>query len=241
VTPYGAPEREIPFSYVLPAGLEGPITDISTSFGNACVIDKGGRVKCWPLFYYEDVNPSEAAPVWGLDGSFTKILVTGKVDEADETACAISDSGSVFCWLYQHLPQRGLTGYGSTNPPFALAGLSGKAAAFFPVDGSLCVLADARSLQCWRDGLKKQPTGMEEFPDVAVLAGGYDHTCELTTGGAIACFGSSESAQLGTGLPGNEDVTSRDRRPVQGLDGGVQAIYAGNTFTCALTIRDGVQ
>ncbi|MFN8491195.1 MAG: hypothetical protein U0350_26600 [Caldilineaceae bacterium] len=74
------------------------------------------------------------------------------------------------------------------------------------------------------------PVVLRPLQDIAQIATGLDHTCALTSGGGVKCWGRNETGQLGDG-------TYQQRRlpvAVVGLSSGVSALDGGEFHTCAV-------
>jgi alpha-tubulin suppressor-like RCC1 family protein len=72
---------------------------------------------------------------------------------------------------------------------------------------------------------------------VVAIAAGDSHTCVLTTGGGVKCWGYNVSGALGDGTT-TFRVTAVD---VIGLGSGVAEIAVGYFHTCVLTTGGGVK
>lgn len=128
-------------------------------------------------------------------------------------------------------------------PPTLLGGIAAVTAGMYHT----CALTVRGGVLCWGDNSSGQLGDGTKVPHLAPtavtglsigvqeLAAGAMHTCALTTGGGVYCWGSNGFGQLGTAVFADESLFPT---PVAGFTGGVQAIAANASHTCALT-KDG--
>ena len=77
-----------------------------------------------------------------------------------------------------------------------------------------------------------------KLTDVAAITAGYRHTCALTEGGAVQCWGQNTNGELGAGMTSYTGLSTP--ADVLGLQSGVTVLAAGlASHTCALTEAGG--
>lgn len=106
-----------------------------------------------------------------------------------------------------------------------------------------CAITKARTVKCWGSNAYGQlgypnylasittPVSVVGFRnDIISVSAGRNHTCALTAGGAVFCWGSNQYGKLGDGTQTDSSVPVS----VFGLSSGVIAISAGYHYTCAI-------
>jgi cysteine-rich repeat protein len=229
--------RMVPVNVV---GLSPAAVAVSTGSGFSCALTTAGGIKCWGHNFYgqlgEGSTTSRFSPtnVVGLTSGVTSF-------SANFThSCAITGSG-VYCWGTN---SEGQLGDGTTTSPLTPVqvggGLPVTAAAVSTGDSHTCGLTPAGSVACWGGndyGQLGDGTTTNRLTPVSVIglgataavvsAGGH-HTCVLSTGGAVRCWGYNGYGQLGDGT-----TTSRPSPgDVTGLPGGIVDLCTGQDHTC---------
>jgi alpha-tubulin suppressor-like RCC1 family protein len=169
--------------------------------------------------------------------------------------CGLNAAGAAYCWGFNGFGQTGsTTGLGSAlaNPtPVAVMG----GVTFASLTGGgyhTCGLTPAGAAYCWGSNYTGQlgnpaNSGVLNGPDsrnptpllvdgnltFSVLEAGADHTCGITTQGALYCWGNNRLGQLGTTTNNGVSLPNPTPTPVPG---GLtyRAIGAGTDHTCAV-------
>jgi alpha-tubulin suppressor-like RCC1 family protein len=236
-----------PFPRIVP-GLDAGVAAVAAGDYHTCALTSGGSVLCWGANFYGQLG------IGATLAQTTPVTVTGlisgvaAISAGGNHTCAITAEGGVTCW-------------GDQAPtPTAVPGLGGRAMAVAAGYMHTCAAVvpeaaddeeDGGTVRCWGandtgqlgNGATSPSTTPVEVPGLAgvtaLAAGGAPldrftsggHTCALTVGGGVQCWGWNGTGQLG-------DTSTNNRLapvPVTGLASGAKALDAGDQHTCALT------
>jgi len=225
------------------AGASSGVTAISTGYFFTCALDSSGAVLCWGDNVVgqlgDGTTTNRAAPtaVTGLSSGVAAISTH------NYHTCALTTAGGVQCWGDN---SNGELGDGTTNNsavPVPVAGLSSGVAAISAGAYHSCALNTSGGVLCWgynHYGQLGNGANSDSLVPVAVtglssgvtaIYAGELHTCALTSAGAVMCWGSNDSGQLGNGTTTDSAIPV----PVAGLSSGMVAIAAGRAQSCALS------
>jgi alpha-tubulin suppressor-like RCC1 family protein len=228
--------------------------------GESCGVSLRGAGYCWGsnvrgalgsgTFSY-DYWPS---PVPVAGGHNLVVLSVGGPGGGGSHACGVTTSGSAYCWGWGYFGQLGdgQESFGGRSAPVAVVG--GLSFTTISAGGvHTCGVTTAGAAYCWgQDRSRQLGDGpgfrLQQDAPVPVLGGlgfatisaGSAHTCGVTTGGAVYCWGANQYGQLGIGTTTGPETCSTvacSTAPV--------AVSGGFTFTTisaggALTEGSGV-
>jgi alpha-tubulin suppressor-like RCC1 family protein len=209
---------------------------------HTCAVVGIGAVKCWgandngQLGDNSIVQRQTAVDVVGLSSGVVSV-VTGATH-----SCALTTSGGVTCWGGNSNGQLGDGTNTQRLTPVNVTGLSSGVRAIAAGDNHTCALTNAGGVKCWGQNTTGQigdGTQTDRWTPVNVTGlasgviavdAGAAHTCALTTGNGVKCWGWNGFGQIG-----DNSMSERDTAvDVVGLSSGVSAIAVGQYHSCAL-------
>jgi len=235
----------------VPVAVSGVLvraTALAAGNGHTCAALSAGVVQCWGRNDHgqlgDGTTTSRAGPaaVGGLSSAVVAVAA------GDGHSCSLAAAGTVQCWGRN---DHGQLGDGTTVDravPVTVTGLTDPVTALAAGAHHTCAVTAAGGVRCWGandSGQLGDGTASDQANPVAVVglgpgvqsvAVGISHSCAVTSGAAVVCWGDNDSGQLGDG------TTAPRATPVGvvGLASGVVAATAGGDFTCALTALGGV-
>jgi alpha-tubulin suppressor-like RCC1 family protein len=174
-------------------------------------------------------------------------LPVTQVASGFEFTCVLSTQGGVSCFGQNNSGQLGDSSVLDRHAPVGVSGLGAGVVAIGAGQSHACALTTTGGVKCWGanyagqlgdNTATRQLTPVDVFgltSGVAAIAVGPLHTCALTVGGGMKCWGSGIAVGDGTNSQRNAPVD------VLGLTSGVVAISAGGFVSCALTEGGGMK
>ena len=260
-----------PISRLLPVNVTG-LTDVAAVAAGAfhtCALTTGGGVKCWGWNEYGQLGDgSTTARTAPVDVVSLKENVAAVFAGTTHT-CALDTKGGLKCWGGNKFGQLGRGSFGrdgqpSPTTPEYVTGLESGVAYASAATRQTCAVTTTGSLKCWGgnylghlgDGTttdRPAPVDVGGFSSNATsVSAGVNHTCALTVGGAVECWGSRSFGIMADGTsmdaPGNLKCyhpfgPGRCNGPVGvlGFNSAVTAISTLGSHACALTTAGGVK
>ena len=176
--------------------------------------------------------------------------------------CAVTAVGGVRCWGTGTSGRLGNGGTGDQSTPVDVRSSAADASPLTGVsavvagDAHTCVLMTSGAVKCWGQGQfgrlgngqvanatapvdvvgVGQSSGGTPLTGIRSLSAGARHTCAVTTGSGVACWGDGQSGQRGDGTTLDADAPAMVTGWTADLGGPGQVVQvvAGDEYTCAL-------
>ena len=163
--------------------------------------------------------------------------------------CMLLAGGQIRCWGLNDSGQLGDGTLTNRELPEDMIGMMVAAKGIAAGERHTCAVTIQGGVKCWgsnHDGQLGDGTTVDRVAPIGVsglmsgmraVVAGEQHTCGLTAGGGVKCWGSNRKGQLGDGTV-DPRATPID---VPGLTSGVSTLAAGWQHTCAVTIAGEVK
>ena len=236
---------------VVVGGFGSEVRAIAPGYGHACALTSGGGVKCWGENGYGGLgNGTQTASTTPVDviglGSGVRAIAAGA-----NHSCALTSNGGVKCWGGNYNGELGNGGSPLiSRSPVDVVGLTSGVVAISSYFEHTCAVTSGGAVKCWgfnREGelgngtqtASTTPVGVVGLSSgVRAIAAGYSHSCAITSGGGVKCWGDNHYGALGNGSTSSLSLTPV---AVSGLTSGVRGIAAGQFHACAVTSGGGVK
>ena len=157
--------------------------------------------------------------------------------------CAVTSGGRVKCWGWNGYGQLGDGTTDSRTTPMDVSGLASGVIGVAAGRYHTCAVTAGGGVKCWGSNGRGQlgdgtttdrltPVDVSGLGSgVSALAAGAEHTCAVTAGGGVKCWGYNGYGQLGDGTT----IGRATPVDVNGLGSGVSVVAAGRYHTCVMT------
>lgn len=227
------------FSGIKEVSSLSDVKAIAAGYQHSCALLNSGTVKCWGLNAKGQLgNNSNTDSAWPVDvvGLSSVIAITA----GGAHSCALISDGGVKCWGANADGQLGNGTTTDSNTPVSAINLPGvtKISAGYM---HTCAITSGGGVNCWGDNYEGQlGTGTKNnyiatpgtisgiSSGITDLSAGLNHTCAVTNGGSVLCWGANSLGQLGDGTTTSNSVPTF----IMSLSG-ISSISAGLNHSCA--------
>lgn len=223
-------------------GLIG-VTDFASGGNTNCAI-VSGAVYCWGDNQYAQagqptvgIGDLRATPEQVPLLTDMRTVVVGSTH-----ACALSNSGLVYCWGRNNQGQLGGFDGEQSASPMLVQNLS-EVVQISAGDDHTCAVTAQATLFCWgsNNAGQRGATALDtlnipnqvDVTGIQQVSAGESHTCVLAQN-AVTCWGANDHGQLGVGEASEAPTQSSNRLAVANLPA-IQSVHAGGNRSCAVT------
>jgi len=207
--------RKIPVDV---SGLTSGVASVSAGGNHSCAVTTTGGAKCWGFNAFGELgdnsNTNRKVPVnvFGLTSGVAAISAGGT------HTCALTTTGGVKCWGDNASGELGNGSNINSKIPVDVTGLTSGVAAVSAGTDHTCALTTTGGVKCWGSDVSGElgdgtntdsnvPVDVSGLSSgVTAVSAGTDHTCALAALGALKCWGSNASGQLGDGTITDSNV-----------------------------------
>lgn len=231
------------------------VNRLAASYGFTCALNTNHQAYCWGENSHAQLAKTASKRIYATPQAIAISQPLNAIAAGEYFACALSESGQVFCWgdnSYAQLgrgKQPGELAWSST--PEAVQGLPSNISAISLGRYHACALSKNAEIYCWGDNSRAQigdgtnigvrtHAVKNALSGITQIATGAKHTCALTQAGKAYCWGSARMGQVGVGPNSSNSYPVGGKREFLTPQAVLQAatytkIYAGGDTSCAIT------
>jgi alpha-tubulin suppressor-like RCC1 family protein len=223
------------------------VTSIAANENHTCAITSGGGVSCWGSNEYGELGKPSGSGSNSIPSAVSGLTGVTLIVAATNHFCALKSDATVSCWGFGLGGNLGNGVVASSSVP-VVAGVSN--VVFLAAGGHhTCAVISGGTVSCWGTNRYSQvgksqnngtynanptPTVVAGLSGATSLSLGGSHSCAVTSGGGLSCWGYNGWGQLGNGNK------SDNYYPNPASVTGVSSVAAATSHTCVTLTAGGV-